>query len=306
MKNRSPVCICRFQPSCVLRLSGEDALTFMQGQFTQDLKAMSAGELRFGLWLNQKGKVLADSFILSPADGGFWVMSYHSPASVIRERLEAYLIADEVEIVDQTAAWSGIAIVGDGAAGWVRDHGGDAPSAGRFSEMGGGLIWPGRRDAAANWDWLMPAELAAAVDIEEAVMCAGEQLERLRIEAGIPSVPRDAGPGDLPNEAGLEQEAISYTKGCYLGQEVMARLKAMGQVRRRLVRVRGEGAMPGVLPASLFFGDKRVGEVRSAVRTESGWVGLSMVMMTGLTIERALSFSSAGPDEVRMESLRHE
>ncbi len=91
----------------------------------------------------------------------------------------------------------------------------------------------------------------------------------------------DIGPTDLPNEGGLETEAISYTKGCYLGQEVMARLKNMGQVRRRLLRVHGTGEPPTRL-APVFQAARKVGEVRSAVRDGAGWVGLALVSLVQL------------------------
>ena len=120
-----------------------------------------------------------------------------------------------------------------------------------------------------------------------------EDMERRRIAAGIPAVPKDIGPGDLPNEGGLEAEAISYTKGCYLGQEVMARLKSMGQVRRRLLKVRGTGEIPP-RPASLFQGDRRVGELRSAVRDGAEWIGLAMVSLVQLRREDGLSLESGG------------
>jgi hypothetical protein len=119
-------------------------------------------------------------------------------------------------------------------------------------------------------------------------------LERLRIEAGVPAVPRDIGPEDLPNEGELEVDAISYTKGCYLGQEVMARLKSMGQVRRKLVRVTGTGSISLGLPAALFADGKKVGELRSAVPTGEGFFGLAMISLPGMTGRRLLSFSPEG------------
>src|SRR5690606_5418111 len=106
------------------------------------------------------------------------------------------------------------------------------------------------------------------------------ELERVRIQAGVPAVPRDLGIGDLPAEGGLDEEAISFTKGCYLGQEVMARLRSMGRVRRRLMRVSSpQGACPAV-PADVYHGDRRIGEVRSAVALPAGgWVGLAMLSL---------------------------
>jgi hypothetical protein len=123
-------------------------------------------------------------------------------------------------------------------------------------------------------------------------------MERLRIEAGIPSVPRDLGPDDLPNEGGLEHDAISYTKGCYLGQEVMARLRTMGRVRRRLLRVAGSAKAPEQLPAPLFAEGKKIGELRSAARTATGFIGLAMISMLGVSGKRMLSFLPDSPADV--------
>jgi hypothetical protein len=126
-------------------------------------------------------------------------------------------------------------------------------------------------------------------------------MERMRIAARIPAVPADVGPTDLPNEGGLEADAISYTKGCYLGQEVMARLKSMGQVRRRLLRVRGTGASLPALPAPVFRGARQVGELRSAVSDEAaGWIGLAMVSLMHLTPGAELAFAPDSSTALRL------
>jgi hypothetical protein len=126
-----------------------------------------------------------------------------------------------------------------------------------------------------------------------------EDFERIRILAGIPAVPRDLGSGDLPNEGGLEETAISYTKGCYLGQEVMARLKNLGQVRRRLHVVRGSGALPRS-QEPLFQGQKKVGEFRSVAGDEQGFVALAMLSLVQLDPASALSLTPDGSPLVRL------
>jgi folate-binding protein YgfZ len=306
MKNDTRVRVARYQPAAVLRVTGEDALAFLQGQFTQDLKAGGVGAAAYGLWLNQKGKVLADSFVLRARDGVCWVVSYFSAAAAVRERLESYVIADDVVIEDQTSGWEGMVIAGAGAEAWLAANGPESPVAGKFAEVGSGLIWQGRRSKEVSWEWLRPKEEAWSASGAEELSAA--ELERQRIDSGIPAVPRDVGPGDLPNEAGLERDAISFTKGCYLGQEVMARLKTMGQVRRRLVRVEGRNAagVPQSLPAALFLGEKRVGEVRSAIAVENGWIGLAMVMLFGLGEGAGLSLASGGAGDVRVEVPTHD
>ena len=230
--------MCGFRPAACLHVTGEDALTFLQGQFTQELRSAAEAPVAYGLWLNQKGKVLADSFVLREAADSLWIISFSSVAAVIRERLEAYVIADDVVIEDVTADWAGVAVGGPEAEAWLVREAGGVPAVGEFIKAtGGGWVFRGRR-GVESFEWVRPVSAAAWEGRSEV---AEEELERVRIGAGIPRVPQDIGVGDLPNEGGLDVVGISYTKGCYLGQEVMARLKAMGTVRRRLVRVRGAG-----------------------------------------------------------------
>ena len=105
----------------------------------------------------------------------------------------------------------------------------------------------------------------------------------------------------MPNEGGLEADAISYTKGCYLGQEVMARLKSMGQVRRRLLRVRGRGEISGQLPLPLFVGARQVGELRSAVPDGAGeFIGLAMLSLLHLGTGGALATAPGAAPTVHL------
>lgn len=233
----------------------------------------------YGLWLNQKGKVMADSFVLRDAGAAYFLGSYHSPATVIRERLEAYIIADDVTITDETAQWRGVTLLTE-----------ESPATWR-AELPGGFVFRGRRDAAANWEWVAPAAQVASHLAQLGPALDATEMERRRIRAGIPAVPQDLGPDDLPNEGGLERDAISYTKGCYLGQEVMARLKAMGQVRRRLRRVRGTGAVPA-LPAALFADGREAGELRSAVEDADGFAGLAMVTLRQVPADGKLALAA--------------
>jgi len=279
----SPNAHYRWQPAAWLRVHGPDAFGFLQGQFTNDLRGLEKTAAVYGLWLNQKGRVLADSFILRGAEPEeFWVGSYFSAATVIRERLESHLIADNVTIADETAAWHGMTLAGPGA-------GADART------LGTGFVFAGRRgltDAVEFVARAIPESAASRV-------LTVEEMELARIRAGIPAVPADLGPGELPNEGGLETSAISYTKGCYLGQEVMARLKSMGQVRRQLMRVTGVGPVPPP-PAKLFQGQKQVGELRSTARDGGGFIGLGLFSLLHLRREAGLSVAPDVPATLRL------
>jgi hypothetical protein len=302
MVSEKDVFLARYQPATLLKITGDDALAFLQGQFTQELRFPVGRLCAYGLWLNQKGRVLADSFALREGVS-WWLFSLSSSSSILRERLEAYVVADDVTIEDCTQSWSGWTVFGPGATDWLARQGVKLPSSGEWAELEGGLIFRGRRDTAESWEWLRPQSLGLPSILEAGSALEVDQsaVERRRILAGIPLVPGDIGPNDLPNEAGLENDAISYSKGCYLGQEVMARLKSMGQIRRRLLTVRGSGSLPSC-PAHLFAAAKKVGEIRSVVSDEegAGFVGLAMISLLGLDAIERLSLEANGEATVQV------
>jgi folate-binding protein YgfZ len=289
IKDSTSKMISWWRPACWMQVSGEDATSFLQGQFTNDLRDLGRLPSVYGLWLNVKGRVLADGFILRGAgDGTLLIGSYFSLAETVQARLEGYIIADDVKLEDVTGEWSAVSLIGN-------DGGEPPPEAQCFR---------GRRVAGGNMEWAFPATMAeeARRRLTGSAEISAVELERRRIGAGIPAVPVDLGPGDLPNEGGLEAEAISYSKGCYLGQEVMARLKAMGRVRRRLERVSVAGAGLPAFPAPLFARSRAVGEVRSAVGDGAGgWMGLAMISLLYAGPGVRLALVPDGPPVVRRE-----
>lgn len=272
----------------MLRVRGPDANSYLQGQFTQDLR-LADGAVAYGLWLDHKGRVQADSHIRRQADNDYLVVSFSLPAAQLLARLQAYLIADEVELEDQTANWAGVLLWGEGAASLA------APA--------GSLALPSRRAGLDSVQWLVPAgrsgDAAAALKKVFAQESDRPAAELARLRAGVPAVPADLGPRDLPNEGGIEDIAISFTKGCYLGQEVMARLKNLGSVRRRLHLVQGVGAPP-TSGTGLYQGDRKVGETRSAAVDGETFLALAMVSLVSLDAAAGLGLAPGGSPTLKI------
>ncbi len=272
--------------SAVLRVVGPDANTYLQGQFTQDLR-ISSGAVAYGLWLDQKGRIQGDSHLLKRAENDWLVASFSMPAGKLRERLEAYLIADEVELIDESATWAGLLVWGGPATP---------------TPPPGGVDLPSRRAGPNARQWLVPAaaiESAIAALGATAVSVDRDGVARERLRAAIPAVPDDLGARDLPQEGNLDDGAISYTKGCYLGQEVMARLKNLGQVRRALHLVRGEGAPP---PSGgmLFQGEQKVGELRTVVGEGDGFLAMAMLSLVNLKPAPGLALAAGSAPSIRI------
>jgi folate-binding protein YgfZ len=294
MKIPPSISIFPYFPAGMLKVTGPDARTFLQGQFTNDLNPMVPGLSVYGLWLDRKGRTVADSTIIQDThDLEFWIASTSSQGPLIERHLGSHIIADDVALADETGSWRAVALIGDGSGSWLR------------ARERAGHVFPGRRGAGESWEWFFQqAELAAVnAEVSGARVVEGDEVERMRIASGIPSVPADIGPSDLPNEGGLDRDAISYSKGCYTGQEVMARIKSLGRVRRALVRVRGSGPPPA-LPAPLWRGDKREGELRSAVQDAGGFAGLALVSTDSAAAGGALSLALGAAPTVDILSAR--
>ena len=269
------------RPAAWLRVTGPDATDFLQGQCTQDLRRLLPGQTTPALWLNPKGRILGESLMLKSAPDAWWLWSPHTPGTALRTRLEDFIIADDVTV--ESPAWEQFTLAGPDASAWLQSSldGTPPPAPGQWLALGDGLLFAGRRAQPDVWDWLRPADshLYPPPNLGELSATA---LHRARLAAGVPAIPAEFGPADLPQEAGLETVAISFTKGCYLGQEVMARLHAMGQVRRRLVRVTGPGPAPSP-GTEIHQSGKRIGELRAATDLDTTrWLGLALLNLLGL------------------------
>lgn len=272
--------------ACVLRAEGPDARTFLQGQFSNDLGKLASGEVAYGLWLDRKGKVEADSFALCEGDEGFLLASYYCEESAVRERLEAYLIMDEVELSGETGKWIGVSAWGDAIEVAREALGVELPEEGAWSEAAGVVMFWGRRGEERVLEILIPADEEREKELrsvlEESGACGLDDADLLRfaIEGNVARIGKEFSGGlDLPQELDLEVVGISYRKGCYLGQEVMARIHAMGKVRKRLARVEVLGTEGEFeLPMDIFNAEgKKRGSLRCSLYSDDGCVGQAVL-----------------------------
>lgn len=279
-----------YEPQCLLRVTGLDAGAYLQGQFSNDLSKVSVGQCVYGLWLDRKGKIVADSFALRTGEEEFSLCSYHCPESKVFDRLDAFLVMEEAELVRLGERVFARCLFGeDIQRGACSALGIEFPQRGAFSVRSGVIAFWGRRCSAPVLELVfMDRDSSDCIDKTDAylgemgvVALRDDELLALAIQGKVPLIGLGFGESDLPQELGLEVDAVSFRKGCYLGQEVMARLHAMGRVRKglRVVGV-GEADEPAglELPADLFDeGGKRQGQLRSVAYPKSGGIGLALV-----------------------------
>ena len=261
-------CFRDSDPKSVISASGEDAWEFLQGQITQDISGMQVGEARYGFLLTQKGRVLGDVVVIFESVEQLKLASWSLSPDILTDRLESYIIADDVELADETPQWKGWQAAGSDVVSWLGQY-----------RITSGAEFMGWAEANA----LPPGSIRLLASTEPAWPDGWQSIgdlgfEVARVSAGIPQVPEDLGAGDFPQETGQEKVGVSFTKGCYLGQEVMARLATTGRVRRQLRQVQGTGGPPSKSGSPLDQNGKKVGELRSTVETDAGrWIGLAMI-----------------------------
>src|SRR6266545_3659800 len=236
----------------VLRASGKDAKDYLHRMTTQDV--------------NAKGHLLADAHVLVETDGVLLVMDPRA-APDARAHLEKFVIMDDVAFEDLSAEVRVVPVLGMESAARL---GVRAATPRRISN---------RRRGVPSIDLVVAPEeaapLRAALVREGAADLAAEELEVLRILAGQARFGADMDASRLPMEAGLTRLAISFTKGCYTGQEVVLRATARGHLQRGLVQLAlPPGAVPGTI---LSAGGQDVGVVTSAAETPEGRIGLGYV-----------------------------
>lgn len=242
----------------LLRLTGKDRLDFLHRMFTGDCRSMKVGDVRRMFLLTVKGRIMADLLVIHREDATLLDLDVHDAAAVAAE-LDKLLFGEDVQIENLTQARHRLSLHGPRAADvadrWLTLHAPpESPAA-----VDPQVIWTYRRDETGEvgvhlWltaeqarTWIADLEPFAA---EFRLRPAGWLAFNIaRIEAGLPLFHVDFGPDSLPHETGpLLNSAVSFTKGCYRGQEIVARMQSLGHPAKLLIAFRGTGDTATSLP----------------------------------------------------------
>jgi glycine cleavage system T protein len=265
-----------------VRLTGNDRVRFLNGMVTNDIKALAPGQGCQAALLNVKGHLLAVVTVTAAAEG-FWIETDPQRLPVVMQTLDRYIIGDEVELADESEAWGILGLHGPRAADCLsRLLGTAVPEGAEYTHLPGTLggipvravrqaytgdegfdLWLPREGLAAAWEALWA--LREAFGLVPVGLVA---LNTLRVEAGIGWYGVDMDEANLAMEA-LPDKAVSFTKGCYIGQEVVIRIAHRGHVNKRLVGLSLAGEAVPAPDARVVAGERQVGRVTSAIRSPS-------------------------------------
>ena len=253
-----------------LRLTGADRIRFLNGQVSNDMRQASTGASVYTCVMTIKGKMCADAFVHAGEDD-LLVDTEPGLREALAARLERYIIADDVQledVSDDLHLFHLLPVASTGGAGGNLPRLGDLP--GDPVDAGKMRVVQSIRYGRMGIDLLVPATLAddyRAVLAKDFRFLNPSETEFLRVAAGVPRWGAELGEDTMPAEAGLEARAVSYNKGCYIGQEVVSRVKSVGHVNwqlRGLRPVSGGALEPGmVLRDSTRPEGREVGSITS-------------------------------------------
>ncbi|RIK81316.1 MAG: folate-binding protein [Planctomycetota bacterium] len=256
-----------------IEVRGADRASFLHGMCTNDVKNLTPGRGREAFFTNVQGKTIGHAYLFAAADA-ICIDTTPGQAAALVPALDRYIIREKIELYDRTTERGELLIAGPSAAALLEQVSGQKPPSERLDHtaiaLGGKSASLRRVDFVAGGCFFVAcaaADLDAVVELLEsagAKRIADATLDAARIEQGTPLFGRDISPDNLPQELARDALAISFTKGCYLGQETVARIDALGHVNRYLAGVRFEGDRVPPPGTPLFAADKQVGEITSA------------------------------------------
>jgi folate-binding protein YgfZ len=271
------------------KVTGEDRVRFLNGQLTNDILGLKPGATRYACALTAKGKLCADLYVTSTRETLYLDTALVLQSSLLT-RLERYIIADDAVIEDVTDEFGLLHF-------FYRNLGELPKDRGRLQNVFASISTgspsafesESNRFASAGVDLWFPRSIKSSIleSLKEQPVTS-EVAENLRIERGIAAWGNELSENVIPNEADLQDRAISYAKGCYLGQEVISRIKSIGHVNRHL---------RGLVPAGDLFpepGDKLIADAQSMKEVGS----ITSVGRSGRSGHAiALGFLKRGHDE---------
>ncbi len=299
-----------------IRLRGSDRRDFLNRMVTQELKDLDAGTVRQTFWLNRRGRIVADLLLAEMGDHLLACLDVHGAGKAV-ESLDEFLFAEDVEITEVTDTYHHLALHGPMAA-QVIAVAGDDPDMADLPDLACKAIVVGGNEVAAircdqtgaiGFELIMQRVEAEAV--WDALLAAGRTLgdgrprvrpigwhafNIARIEAGTPLFNIDFGTDSLVHETSLIAQRVSFTKGCYLGQEIVARTENLGRPKQQLVGLRPDrDLLPNAGAEVVDAAGKVVGAVTSSTLSPMlGAVPIAFAMIRQAAMESPVRVAAEG------------
>ena len=265
--------VCDLSHHGLIEVSGADATTYLQAQFCNDIAALADNSAQWNGWCSPKGRLLA-TFMAWRNPHGYLLQLPRSLQGAIQKRMQMFVLRSKVTLTDTGAQWVRFGVAGAGAADLIRKRFGAAPT----QSMSTATIDDGMIVRISANQFEIVAHEAAAIKLWQEMSRAATPVgatvwDGFGLRAGILTVLPETQDAFVPQMANFELiGGVSFKKGCYPGQEIVARTQYRGILKRRMALVHGEGAVPkpGASVYSQEFGDQAAGMIANTAPMPGG------------------------------------
>ena len=290
-----------------IRVTGEDRARLLHAMSTNDVQNLAPGSGVYAFFLNEKGRILADACIYNLGES-LLLDTETETAGKLRDHLDKYIIADDVSLSDETEQWAAIGLEGPGSLLAAIELGISAPeSKYGVREWGDGFAAHAARTGEEGIRVFLPftgktgfLQKLAAAGIPQAT---SEEGRTVRIENGLPRYGEEISERYLVQETQV-MRAVHLNKGCYLGQEIVERVRSRGQVHRLLAPMRFEAEVPPAPGTKLVANGDPAGEVVSAVFSPALGEAVGLAYVTLRTLEEKPEMLVAGAEHAVKAYIR--
>jgi hypothetical protein len=275
----------------LLEVTGADARAFLHAQLSNDIEHLAAGQARYAGWCSPKGRLLA-TFFVTPHGDGFLLQVSRDLAPTVTKRLAMFILRSKVKLSDASERWAQFGLWSDGAGAELAKLDLATPSADLAVTQANGAL--AIRIEPQRYLLLVPTAASASLKAN----AAAEDWALAEIRAGRPQIVQATQDQFVPQMVNLELTGgVDFQKGCYPGQEIVARTQYRGQLKRRMVRLRAPGALR---PGQDLFGDDAAGQPAGTVVNAAGGEALAVMQIATLESGAAIRVQ---PDGSALEVL---
>ena len=295
--------------NALLRVTGDDAAAFLHGQFTNDVEALPVDAAQWSGWLTAKGRMLA-SFLLVRRAEDFLLMLPAEIVEPVAKRLRMFVLRSKVKIEDVTAAHARFGVAGEAARTAIASFFGGVPEPMRVARHDEAICIALEADR-----FVVFAPVAMADRVREALtqggaVAGGEAWEAASIRAGVPTIVAATQEAFIPQMVNYELiGGVSFKKGCYPGQEIVARTHYRGGLKRRMALAHfaaGEAPKPGDALFSTAFGEQAAGEVANVAAVPEGGFDALVVAQLESLASNDLHWKSLDGPAVQLKPLPYD
>lgn len=277
-----------------IQVTGEDRARLLHAMTTNNVSALKPGDWCYAFFLNSQGRILADVNVIC-TESSLLLDTEPETAASVYAHLDHYIIADDVTLHDLTQQVAVIAVEGPESAAVLDRMGVTAPEAGHWTEWRTWVVAALSATGQQGFRFFVPLaereNLSGWILGAGALAAGGDECNVVRLENGIPRYGDDVTERQIPHDTGLVDRAISFNKGCYLGQEIVERVRSRGHAGRRLVSLRMQEESAPEAHTKLFLAGDEVGEVTSAAYSPAAGAVLALAYVRAKTVQPGVTYT---------------